>query len=277
MVAPDSITFVNVLSACAHSGLVEEGHYYFRYMTDVHGIEPTKEHYGSLVDLLARAGRLEEARKVIDEMPMSPDASVLGALLGACRIHGNVKLGEKIGKRLIELEPANSGRYVILANIYADCGKWDEVANVRKLMNDRGVKKAPGFSMIEMEGTVNEFVAGEKAHPLAKAIYAKVDEMLESIKLVGYVPETDAVLHDLVEEERESPLFYHSEKLAVAYGLLKTKPGETLRITKNLRVCKDCHQAIKLISKVYECDIIIRDRNRFHHFSKGECSCKDYW
>ncbi|KAK7291753.1 hypothetical protein RIF29_07137 [Crotalaria pallida] len=277
MIAPDSITFVNVLTACAHSGLVEEGRYYFRYMTDVHGIEPSKEHYGCLVDLLARIGRLEEARKVIDEMPMSPDASVLGALLGACRIHGNVELGEQLGKTVIEREPANSGRYVILANMYADCGKWDEVANVRKLMNDRGVKKEPGFSVIEMEGTVNEFVAGERTHPLAKAIYAKVDEMLESIRLVGYVPDSEAMLHDIVEEERENPLFYHSEKLAVAYGLLKTKQGETLRITKNLRICKDCHQACKLISNVYSCDIIIRDRNRFHHFSKGECSCKDYW
>lgn len=277
MVAPDSITFVNVLTACAHSGLVEEGWYYFHYMVDVHGIERTKEHYGCMVDLLARAGRLEEAKRVIDEMPMSPDAAVLGALLGACRIYGNLELGEEVGKRVVELDSGNSGRYVILGNIYASCGKWEQVASVRKLMDDRGVKKEPGFSMIEMEGEVNEFVAGAKDHPLAEAIYAKVYEMLEAIKTVGYVPDTNGVLHDLVEEERENPLFYHSEKLAIAYGLLKTKRGETLRVTKNLRVCKDCHQASKLISKVYDCDIIIRDRNRFHHFSNGECSCKDYW
>ncbi|KAK7264788.1 hypothetical protein RJT34_32398 [Clitoria ternatea] len=277
MVVPDSITFVNVLTACAHSGMVKEGWYYFCYMSDVHGIMPAKEHYGCMVDLLARAGRLQEAKKVMDEMPMCPDVGVLGALLGACKIHGNVELGEEVGKRVIELDPGNSGRYVMLANIYASCGKWEEVASVRKLMDDRGVRKEAGFSMIEMEGTVNEFVAGGRAHPLAKAIYAKVDEMLESIRIVGYVPVTDGVLHDLAEEERENPLFYHSEKLAIAYGLLKTKQGETVRITKNLRVCKDCHQASKLISKVYDRDIIIRDRNRFHHFSKGECSCKDYW
>ena len=274
---PDKITFVNILSACAHSGLVEEGRYYFHYMINVHGIEPTRQHYGCLVDLLARAGMLEEARKVIDEMPMNPDAGVLGALLGACKIHGNVEIGEQIGKRVIELEPENSGRYVILANIYANAGRWEEVANVRKLMNDRGVNKDPGSSMIEMEGFADEFIAGGMAHPQAKAIYTKVDEILESIRMVGYVPDTDAVLHDLAEEEKENPLFYHSEKLAIAYGLLKTKQGETLRITKNLRICKDCHQASKLISKVYERDIIIRDRNRFHHFSNGECSCKDYW
>lgn len=247
-------------------------------MSDVHGIEPSKEHYGCMVDLLARAGRLGEAKKIMDEMPMSPDASVLGALLGGCKIHGNLELGEQVGKRVIELEPGNSGRYVMLANIYACCGKWEQVPGARKLMDDRGVKKVPGFSVIEVEGTVNEFVAEGRDHPLAKAkIYAKVDEMLESIRLVGYVADTDGVLNDLVEEERENPLFYHSEKLAIAYGLLKTKPGETIRIAKNLRVCKDCHQACKLISKVYDCDIIIRDRNRFHHFCNGQCFCKDYW
>ncbi|XP_020226168.1 pentatricopeptide repeat-containing protein At5g66520-like [Cajanus cajan] len=277
MVVPDGITFVNVLAACAHSGLVEEGRYYFRYMVDVRGVEPAMEHYGCMVDLLARAGRLEEAKKVVEEMPMSPDASVLGALLGACRIHGNFELGEEVGKRVIELDPGNSGRYVMLGNIYASSGKWEQVASVRKWMDERGVKKEPGFSIIEMEGVVNEFVAGGRDHPLAETIYDKVYEMLESIRVVGYVPDTDDVLHDLVEEERENPLFYHSEKLAIAYGLLKTKRGETLRVTKNLRVCKDCHQASKLISKVYGCDIIIRDRNRFHQFSNGECSCKDYW
>lgn len=277
MVVPDGITFVNVLTACAHSGLVEQGRYYFRYMVDVRGVEPAMEHYGCMVDLLARAGRLEEAKKVVEEMPMSPDASVLGALLGACRIHGNFELGEEVGKRVIELDPGNSGRYVMLGNIYASSGKWEQVASVRKWMDERGVKKEPGFSIIEMEGVVNEFVAGGRDHPLAETIYDKVYEMLESIRVVGYVPDTDDVLHDLVEEERENPLFYHSEKLAIAYGLLKTKRGETLRVTKNLRVCKDCHQASKLISKVYGCDIIIRDRNRFHHFSNGECSCKDYW
>ncbi|KAK7388076.1 hypothetical protein VNO78_22881 [Psophocarpus tetragonolobus] len=277
VLVPDAITFVNLLTACAHSGMVEEGRYYFDYMVHIHGIEPTKEHYGCMVDLFARAGQLEEAKKVIDEMPMSPDATVLGALLGACRIHGNLELGEELGKRVIELDPGNSGRYVILGNIYASCGKWEQVARVRKMMDDRGVKKEPGVSIIEMEGVVNEFVAGGKDHPLAEAIYAKVYEMLESIRLIGYVPDTDGLLHDLVEEERENPLFYHSEKLAIAYGLLKTKWGETLRVTKNLRVCKDCHQASKFVSKVYDCDIIIRDTNRFHHFSKGECSCQDYW
>lgn len=276
-VEPDYITFVSILSACAHSGLVEEGQYYFHYMTEVYGIEPGKEHFGCMVDLLGRAGKLEEAKGIVNDMPMAPDVGVLGALLGACRIHGNIELAEDIGRRVIELEPQNSGRYVLLANLYANAGRWEDVANVRKLMNDRGVKKAPGFSLIEFEGVVNEFIAGGRAHPEAKEIYAKVDEMLNCIRTIGYVPDTDAVLHDMNEEEKENPLFFHSEKLAIAFGLLKSKPGDIIRITKNLRVCKDCHQASKLISKLFKREIIVRDRNRFHHFQGGKCSCNDYW
>ncbi|KAK2969662.1 hypothetical protein RJ640_025839 [Escallonia rubra] len=160
--------------ACAHSGLIEEGHHYFHHMTEVYGVEPGKEHFGCMVDLLGRAGKLEEARMLIDEMPMSPDVGVLIALLGACKIHGNIKLGEQIGKKVIELEPHNSGRYLLLANIYANAGRWEDVANVRKLMNDRGVKKAPGLSVIEMKGSVNEFIAGGRTHPIAKEIYEKL-------------------------------------------------------------------------------------------------------
>ncbi|KAE8717423.1 beta-1,3-galactosyltransferase 7-like [Hibiscus syriacus] len=220
-VGPDNITFVNILSACSHSGLIEEGRYYFR-------------------------------------------------------IHGNIELGEEIGKRVIELEPDNSGRYVLLANMYADAGRWEDVANVRRMMNERGVKKVPGFSVIELQGGVNEFIAGGRDHPESKEIYAKVDEMLECIRAVGYVPSEGAVQELDEEEEKENPLDYHSEKLAIAFGLLKTKAGETFRITKNLRVCRDCHHATKLISKVFDREIIVRDRNRFHHFKDGVCSCKDY-
>ncbi|KAJ0980012.1 hypothetical protein J5N97_015486 [Dioscorea zingiberensis] len=276
-VAPDDITHVNLLSACAHSGLVREGKYYFEHMVHDYSIQPKVEHFGCMVDLLGRAGLFEEAKKVIDEMPMEPDAGVLGALLGACRIHGNVELGDQIGRRVIELDRKNSGRYVLLANLYASAGRWDEVADMRKLMNDRGVNKEPGCSMIEMCGVVSEFIAGGKSHPQAKEIYFKVDEMLQRIKSEGYVPDTAGVLHDIDEEEKENPLYYHSEKLAIAYGLLHTKPGETIRISKNLRVCKDCHSASKLISKVFDRVIVVRDRNRFHHFYGGECSCKDYW
>ncbi|KAJ0602481.1 putative tetratricopeptide-like helical domain superfamily, DYW domain-containing protein [Helianthus annuus] len=278
MIPPDYVTFVNLLTACAHSGLVQEGRRYFRHMVEVHNISPGMEHYGCMVDLFGRAGLLNEAMKLVNEMPMDPDVGVMGALAGACKIHGNIELGEKIGKKVIELDPHNSGRYVLLANIYATANKWEDVANIRKLMNNRGVKKSRGFSLIETDGAVSEFIAGGRSHPDSEEIYAKVKEMLVCIRSIGYVPKAESVVHDITEEEEiEKALFYHSEKLAIAFGLLKTKAGETLRITKNLRVCKDCHEASKLISKFFDREIIVRDRNRFHCFKHGVCSCNDYW
>ncbi|KAF3790006.1 Pentatricopeptide repeat-containing protein [Nymphaea thermarum] len=277
MVTPDYITFVAVLNACAHAGLVQEGRYYFDYMTRIYAMKPKMEHYGCMVDLLGRAGLQEEAKDFIDKMPMKPDAGVLGALFGACTIHGNVKLGEVIGKQVIELEPHNSGRYILLANLYASVGRWDDVASVRKMMSDRGVSKPPGCSMIELNGAVHEFIAGDRAHPQSREIYSMLTEMSSRLRSAGYVPETKVVLHDLSEDEKESPLHYHSEKLAIAFGLLHTRSGDTIRITKNLRVCPDCHSATKLISKLFDREIIVRDRNRFHHFREGNCSCKDYW
>ncbi|XP_020276017.1 pentatricopeptide repeat-containing protein At5g06540-like [Asparagus officinalis] len=277
MVPPDDITLLNVLTACAHSGLVDEGQYYFDYIVRTYNIAPKMEHFGCLVDILGRAGLFEEAKKVLNKMPMDPDARVLGALFGACKIHGIIDLGEQIGNRVIELDSTNSGRYILLANLYASVGRWDDVAKIRVLMNELGVKKEPGWSVIEFDGAINEFIAGGMSHPEAKEIYAKVDEMLDAIRLEGYVPDIGGVLHDIKEEEKENPLHYHSEKLAIGFGLLKTKPGETIRISKNLRVCKDCHYASKIISRAYDREIVVRDRNRFHHFRGGVCSCKDYW
>lgn len=276
-VTPDYITFVNLLSACAHSGLVEKGRYYFKHMVEVYGIPPGMEHYGCMVDLLGRAGMFDSATKLINEMPMDADVGVMGALLGACKIHNNIELGEKIGEKVIELEPNNSGRYVLLANIYANASKFESVAKIRKLMNDRGVKKEPGFSQIEIGGKINEFIAGGRVHKDSKEIYEKVNEMLTCVKSIGYKPESEGLLCDISEEDVENPVFFHSEKLAIAYGLLKSKPGEVLRITKNLRVCKDCHEVSKLVSKFFGREIIVRDRSRFHHFKEGVCSCNDYW
>ncbi|CAL5043634.1 unnamed protein product [Urochloa decumbens] len=275
-VAPDDVTLVNVLTACAHTGMVSEGRRYFDHIVQRYGIVPKMEHYGCMVDLYGRAGRLDEAKRVIDDMPMEPDVGVLGALFGACKIHGDVDLGEAIGWRVIELEPQNSGRYVLLANLLASAGRWEDVARVRRLMDERNVTKEAGRSVIEVDGEVCEFQCGSLRHPQAEEVYAMANDMMRRIGAEGYVPDTRDVLHDLAEE-KETPLLYHSEKLAIAFGLLRTKPGDTMRITKNLRVCRDCHEATKFVSRVFEREIVVRDRNRFHHFKDGKCSCKDYW
>ncbi|KAJ3681280.1 hypothetical protein LUZ60_015769 [Juncus effusus] len=269
---PDDITFLNLLSACAHSGLVSEGQHYFDYMVQNYYITPKMTHYGCMVDLLGRAGLIKEAKWVVDSMPMEPDVGVLGALLGACKIHGIVDLGQEIGERLLELDYLNSGRYVLLANLYAGAGRMDDVAEIRRLMNDRGVKKEAGRSVIEMNGNLNEFICNGTSHPESKAIYSMLYKMTERVKEEGYKYKSE-VLHEINEDS----LDYHSEKLAIAFGLIHSKKGEILRITKNLRVCKDCHEVSKIVSKVFEREIVVRDRNRFHHFRDGVCSCNDYW
>ncbi|KAF7805045.1 pentatricopeptide repeat-containing protein [Senna tora] len=274
---PNGITFVGVLNACAHAGMVDRGLTLLNSMKKVYGIEPGIEHFGCVVDLLGRAGLLEEAEKFIDSMPLKPNAAVWGALLNACRIHGNVELGEKVGWMLLDMEPRNSGRYALLSNIYAKAERWDDVVRVRKLMKERGIKTIPGSSMMDLGGTVHEFKMGDGTHPQMKEIYVMLERMMEKLRAEGYSPKTSQVLFDIDEEEKETALNQHSEKIAVAFGLLHTEPGTTLRIVKNLRVCEDCHSAFKLISQIYSRDIIMRDRVRYHHFRNGVCSCKDFW
>ncbi|KAI9184941.1 hypothetical protein LWI28_002671 [Acer negundo] len=277
---PDGVTFLCILNACAHAGMVERGLRLLSYMKTRFGIEPEIEHYGSAVDLLGRAGLLAEAKELIDSMPMEPNAAVLGALLGACRKHGNVQLGERVGEILLEMEPENSGRYTLLSNIYAKGGRWDGVANVRKLMKERGIKTNPGSSMIDLGGVVHEFKVGDglDSHPQVKEIYLELEKIIERLKMEGYSPNSSQVLLDIEEEEeKETALKYHSEKLAIAFGFINTEPGTTIRIVKNLRVCEDCHSATKLISQVFNRDIIVRDRVRYHYFRNGKCSCSDFW
>lgn len=230
-----------------------------------------------MVDLLGRGGCLIEARELIENMPILPDAGIWGALLGACRTHGDLELAEHAVVRLLELEPWNAGNYVLLSNIYATKGRWDDVERLRDKMKGRRIQKTPGSSSIEIECSIHEFVIGDRSHPRSKEIYDKLDELAMQLKLAGYVPEMDSVLHDICEEEKQHALNVHSEKLAIAFGLISTAPGMPIRVVKNLRVCKDCHSATKLLSKIVGREIIVRDRIRFHHFREGTCSCKDFW
>ncbi|CAN6486894.1 unnamed protein product [Victoria cruziana] len=276
-VDPDEITFIGVLSACSHAGLVEEGRRHFDDMVKVYGLTPEVEHYGCMVDLLGRAGLLDEAEEFIKAMPMQPDAFVWGALLGACKVHGKVELGECIIRHLVELEPQRDGTYVVMSNIYAYAGRWHDVVKIRKEMKARKLKKTPGCSLIELDGTVHEFRMGDRSHPRTKEIYLMLEEIIDRLKVEGYTACTSESLLDVDEEEKETSFHRHSEKLAIAFGLISTSPGTPLRIVKNLRMCSDCHAVIKIISKIYSREIVVRDRNRFHHFWSGCCSCSDYW
>ncbi|CAA7401532.1 unnamed protein product [Spirodela intermedia] len=274
---PDHIAFVAVLSACSHAGLLEEGRRYFRSMTDQYQLTPTVEHFTCMVDLLGRAGRLEEAYGFVKQMPFKPDERVWGALLSACRLHSNIAVGVAAADHLFKLAPAQSGYYVLLSNIYARAGRWGGVAAVRAAMRRRGVKKTPGWSNVELEGRVHTFLMGDRSHIQSPDIYAELAALVGRLKEAGYVAETESALHDVEEEDKEGHLAVHSEKLAIAFALINTAPGTPIRITKNLRVCGDCHSASKIISKITGREIILRDVHRFHHFENGLCSCRDYW
>ncbi|XP_058072283.1 pentatricopeptide repeat-containing protein At4g02750-like isoform X2 [Magnolia sinica] len=274
---PDHITFTGLLSACSHSGMVNQGLKYFNLMSNVYSVEPRVEHYACIVDLLGRAGYLAEAKEIIDQMSIEASPSIWGALLSACRTHGNLEIAEIAARMLFILEPENTGNYVLLSNMYAEVGKWEEVNNLRALLKDQGLNKSPGCSWIEINGKGHVFLGGDKSHPQAREIYMLLEALPKQIKAAGYVPDTSFVLHDVSEEEKECNLATHSEKLAIAFGLLNTDPGTVLRVTKNLRICGDCHTATKFISRIYGREIVVRDVNRFHHFKDGSCSCGDYW
>ncbi|KAK0570704.1 hypothetical protein LWI29_005242 [Acer saccharum] len=276
-IAPDRVTFIGVLSACSHSGLVSEAYEYFHSMHEKYGIEPEIEHYACLVDALGRAGCTQQAEELMATMPFEASASMCRALLGACRVQGNTETGKRLAEQLLALDPSDSAAYVLLSNIYAAANQWDDVTDARSTMKRKYVKKDPGFSWIDVKNTLHLFVVDDKSHPQADLIYDKVEDLMKRIKEEGYIPDTDFVLLDVEEEEKERALYYHSEKLAIGYGLISTPPSTTLRIIKNLRVCGDCHNAIKYISKVSEREIVLRDANRFHHFRDGICSCGDYW
>lgn len=274
--SPNDVTFLCIISACSHSGLVKEGRHYFTIMKERYGLEPAMDHYGALVDLLGRAGQLEEAWDFIQTMPVEPGINVYGAMLGACKIHKNVDLGEKAADRVFELEPDDGGYHVLLANIYAIASMWQKVAKVRTLMQRKGIQKTPGCSSVDLRNEVHTFYSGSTSHPQSEKIYAYLGKLIERIKAAGYTPDTSSI-HDVEDDVQEQLLNTHSEKLAISFGLLNTKPGTTIHIRKNLRVCADCHNATTFISLVTKREIIVRDMHRFHHFKNGTCSCGGYW
>ncbi|KAL5992013.1 hypothetical protein ACLOJK_012926 [Asimina triloba] len=272
-VRPDAISLICVLSACSHSGLLEEGRQLFRNLKRQYGINPQMEHYGCMVDLLGRSGHLQEAYELIENMSFAPNAVMWRTLLGACKVHRDVELGEKVLEKILEIEPHHHGDYVLLSNTYASFGRWEDVATIRRTMKKNKIAKIPGCSMIEVDNRIHSFMVEDKSHRHSSEIRRMLDQMAQKLKLAGHVPDTANVFADMDEEEKENALSHHSEKVAIAFGLIKTAPGTPLRVAKNLRVCNDCHSAMKLISQIYEREIIVRDRNRFHHFREGFCSC----
>ncbi|XP_044467551.1 pentatricopeptide repeat-containing protein At1g71420 isoform X2 [Mangifera indica] len=280
-VQPDSATFVALLTACSHTGLVEEGNEVFNSMADKHGVTPQLDHYACMVDILGRAGRILEAEKLINKMPMEPDSVVWSALLGSCRKHGVTHLAELAAAKLQELEPGDSLGYVQMSNVYCSSGSFSKAGLIRKTMKGYKVRKEPGLSWVEIENQVHEFASGGKRHPQRNAICTKLSELIGQLKEMGYVPETSLTLHDIEEEHKEEQLYHHSEKLALVFAIMNQETmrseGSAIKIMKNIRICVDCHNFMKLASDLLQKEIVVRDSNRFHHFRDRKCSCNDYW
>jgi pentatricopeptide repeat protein len=194
---PNHITFIGVLSACSHAGLVDKGWQYFDCMTKDYCIKPQIDHYACMIDLLGRAGYLDEALHFLNRMPLEPGPVVWGSILGACRIYRNVKLGKLASEHLFDLEPNNPGNYVLMSNIYTESGRWDDAVQVRAMMKDRGLKKMPGCSWIEVNNNVHTFLAGDISHPESEKIYATLESLVGQMIKDGYVPKTCFSLQDM--------------------------------------------------------------------------------
>lgn len=181
-IKPNEVTFVALLSGCSHSGLVNEGLYYFDRMESNFGVEPTVEHFGCVVDLLGRAGLIDQAMQLISEMPFEPNAAIWGSLLNACRVYKNVEIGELAAQWLIKDEPWNGALYMTLLSLYREAGRWDEVEKVKLKMKEVGCRKGPGCSLIEVGGICYEFVVGDKSHPCAVEICLNLSKAIREFQ-----------------------------------------------------------------------------------------------
>ncbi|TYG78024.1 hypothetical protein ES288_D02G024200v1 [Gossypium darwinii] len=276
-VKPNEVTFVGLIYACSHVGLVNRGRELFKSMVEDYGIHPSLQHYTCLLDLLGRSGHLEEAESVINLMPFKPDEPTWAALLSACKQYRNAKMAIKFADHLFSLKPEEPSTYILLSNTYASSGLWEHASKARQLLESLEVRKEPGYSYIYFGKESQMFYAGETSHPMKDKIFGLLNELAVEMRRRGYVPDTSYILHNTDHQEKERQLFWHSERLAIAYGLLKSVPGTVIRIVKNLRVCGDCHTVLKLISDIVQREIVVRDAKRYHHFKGGKCSCNDFW
>ncbi|RAL43418.1 hypothetical protein DM860_012559 [Cuscuta australis] len=277
-IEPDDATFAALLSALSHSGLVDEGRFWFDTMVEKYKIRPTEKHYACVVDLLARAGLVEEARDVIEGMEIEPTVVIWVALLSGCLNHKKFSIGETAANKILGLKPNSLGIYVLVSNFFAAAKKWENVAQVRKTMKATGMRKTPGHSVVEANGRLHAFLTEDGSHPQREEIAWTLRKLEDEMASLGYAPKTEFVLHNIeAEGVKATMLCNHSERLAIAFALLNTAPGSKVMVAKNLRVCGDCHEATKFISMIVKREIIVRDVKRFHHFKDGVCSCGDYW
>ncbi|XP_031252550.1 pentatricopeptide repeat-containing protein At5g03800-like [Pistacia vera] len=278
-IKPDAVTFVLIISAYRYtnSNLVDSCRKLFLSMKTIYNIEPSSEHYASLVGVLGYWGFLEEAEEMVNKMPFEPKISVWRALLDSCRARKNTTMGKRVAKHILTMDPQDAFTYVLISNLYSASGRWRNSEMVREDMREKGFQKHPSKSWIIHQNKVHSFYTRDKSHPQEKEIYSGLEILILECLKAGYLPDTSYVLHEVEEYQKKDFLFYHSAKLAATFGLLTTQPGKPIRILKNILVCGDCHTFLKYVSDVARREIVLRDASGFHHFSDGQCSCKDFW
>ncbi|KAJ4966350.1 hypothetical protein NE237_018199 [Protea cynaroides] len=273
-VKPNKITFVGVLSACSSAGLVDEALSFFDMMKNKYQIKPVMDHYACLIDMFVRLGRLDEAFEFIKGMHVEPNEFIWSILIAGCRSQGKKELGFYAAERLLDLKPKDAETYVLLLNMYLSAGRWKEVSRVRKLMRDEKVGRLKDWSWISIKNKVFSFRPDDKSHSQSIEMYKLLENLLDKVKTLGYVPQQSLEIAD--EDEKVSSTSHHSERLAIAFCLLKMPNGAHIRVMKSISMCRDCHSFIKFVSVLTGREIIIRDSKRLHKFTNGSCSCGDF-
>ncbi|CAO2189865.1 unnamed protein product [Urochloa humidicola] len=276
-IVPNHVTFLAVLNACRFSGLIDKGKRIFQLMSQNPKTKPRAMHYACVIELFGRGGLLDEAYSMIRRAPFTPTANMWGALLTASRVHKNMHLAKLAAEQLLVMEPEKINNYAVLLNLYISSGRQDDACKVVETLKRKGLCISNACSWITVKKKDHRFFFEDSLHPQCAAIYRKLDTLMKEIKEAGYVAEEDELLPDIHPDEQNIPRAYHSERLAIAFGLISTSPHTPLRITQSHRLCRDCHKIIKFLAKVTMREIVVRDGSRFHHFKLGICSCGDYW
>ncbi|XP_052169592.1 putative pentatricopeptide repeat-containing protein At3g23330 [Oryza glaberrima] len=273
-IQPDPVTFIILLSACKQEGSMEEARRYFYSMEDVYGIQPTLKHYTCMVDIMGTAGLLEESLELIQKMQLEPDGCLWSILLKACKLHSNLEIGEKAAKALFELEPNNTSNYMSLSNIYADNGLWESTEALRVAMTEQGLNVERQCSRLYLGTDVHTFEAGDSSHPAFEKILSTWNDLSDRMEQSGYPPQD---IEPYSNAEADPLSCQHTERIALCYGLISVRVHDPIRISKNFRMCMECHSSIKFISRDMNREIFVSDGCTYHHFQNGSCSCGDMW
>mgnify|MGYP000167336378 FL=1 len=272
---PDEVSFLSLLIACSQKGMVDEGCVNFKLMRDKYGFTPSIMHYNTMVDMLGHARCLNEVEDLLETIPFPGNLIGWTSLLTSCKTHSNVEMGRRSFDNFSVMDCGNATGYVLMENIYSQVGMLKEAEEIGELRKYANVWKKPGKAFIEIGDQIHDFIVGDKTHPESHAIYAKLESLNLKMKEEGHKPHVDLVMNKLSDDDKESALCGHCEKLAIAFGLISTPQGSTIRVSKNLRMCADCHDTTKMISKLEMREIIVVDAYCIHNFQEGLCSCQE--